>query len=225
MERKIVIATRSINAQLYEMASSFWPEEIPRERITGMDDWRDALTYLHKLLNIDADYVVNCDEDCFVFDWKEVERIITVMEREGYISAGMPDTLENCKHRNNSADVYNPFFNVFRPSKMKDVIIGTPWYANAVLIDHNPASCKFPEVFNNFFVALWWKSTRLDLVGQDHEDGISTILGIGKDATNVLHGPFALHSWYSREYMNEGPHHERINALYHEACRRRTVQG
>lgn len=210
---KIVIATRSINEDLYGMASSFWPAHIERKRITGMDDWRDALTYLHALLNIDADYVVNCDEDCFVFDWGVVEDIITHMHGYGLVHAGMPDTLAHCAHRNNGDFIHNPFFNVFAPKAAQNALLRTPWYAHAVTVGSNPPGCQHHEVFNNFFAALEEHARPLDLTGRDHADGISTELAFQR--------PFALHSWYSREYANPGEHRGRIWALYEEARSRK----
>lgn len=209
---RIVIATRSVHEDLYEKASAFWPAHIERKRITGMDDWRDALTYLHELLRIDADFVVNCDEDCFIYDWGVVEELIADMAASGICYAGMGDTVDNCHHRNNSADVHNPFFNVFAPKKVRDMLLGTPWYANAVLLGSNPPGCSYHEIFNNFFVALL-PHPGVQLLGADHRDGISTELSYGRK-------DFALHSWWSREWRNDGPHYYRIMALYKEAVQR-----
>ncbi len=208
---KVIIATRSRNAELYAKASAFWPAEIQRERITGMDTYQDALNYLHRILQLDADLVVNIDEDCFVFDWSVVDEMLKGVWNDHFSVAGMPDTKENCHHRSNSDRVLNPFFNVFHRRQCVHALENTSWYANAVVIGSNPSGCYPPEPFNNFFVALRYGMAVCDLNGKDHADGTSTELSYDDH-------PFALHSWYSREY--EGAHRTRINALHDEARRR-----
>jgi hypothetical protein len=211
---KVIIATRSRNAELYAKASAFWPAEIQRERITGMDTYQDALNYLHRILNLDADLVVNIDEDCFVFDWTVVDELVRAAWRYSTGYVGMPDTKHNCHHRSNSNRVMNPFFNIFNTNLCLKALARTPWYAHAVLTGSNPRFCFPPEPFNNLFVALKSGTTSTHVYGMDHPDGISTEL-------NYQYRPFALHSWYSREY--EGAHHERINALHDEARDRCTL--
>lgn len=211
---KVIIATRSRNAELYAKASAFWPAEIQRERITGMDTYQDALNYLHRILNLDADLVVNIDEDCFVFDWTVVDELLGWMWRFSTAYAGMPDTAANCHHRSNSSRVMNPFFNVFDPKRCLHALDTTGWYESAVRLQVNPAGCFPPEPFNNLFVALNARLGGIQLKGKDHADGTSTELYSMKK-------PFALHSWYSREY--EGAHRTRINALHDEARDRCTL--
>lgn len=211
---RIAIATRSRSEELYKLASSFWPAEIPRHRVTGMNDWKDAVHYLHHIQNIDADLVINCDEDCFVFDWAPVTDLMQVMGLYLFGYAGMPDTQGNCHHRNNSPMVHNPFFNIFNPAQVQACLLSTPGYANKVLLNTNPPGCNHPEPFNNFFAALDPHVNHLEFSGRDHADGISTELCYSET-------PFALHSWYSREF--EGTHRQRILNLYHEARRRSTL--
>lgn len=208
---RIVITTRSANEDLYAMASSFWPAHIARRRMTGFDHWRDALHYLHEILNTDADVVVNCDEDCFVHDWGQVEQLIGAMGRLGASYAGMPDTRDHHPGRNNGVFVHNPFFNVFHPRAVQQTLLDTPWYAHAVTVNSNPAGCADAEVFNNFFAALHGQLLGVDLRGRLHADGTSTVLSMNGGA------PFALHAWYSRAYTTDAATRKRIHALYAEA--------
>jgi len=210
----IVIATRSYNPLLYERASSFWPAHIPRRRMTGFDHWRDALSYLHEVLNIDADVVVNCDEDCFILDWTAVEDLIAAMVNGNHCYAGMPDTPLNHPGRNNGWFVHNPFFNVFFPHHVQRALLETPWYAHAVAVNSNPEGCAHHEVFNNFFHALYQRTSGLALQGRLHADGFSTELSMPG------HRPFALHSWYGRAYDTDPLQCARINALYESARER-----
>lgn len=210
---KIAIATRSRSELLYHRASSFWPDaaQVPRHRITGMDHWRDAIHYLHALLDIDADVVVNCDEDCFVMDWGVVERVCEAVMGPGLVMAGMPDVLEHCHHRNNAPFVHNPFFNVLRPAPIKAMLAGHPTYANQVLLNVNPPGCRFHEPFNAFFRVLFDHAAgTVPLDGRDHADGMSTWL-------SHAGVPFALHTWYSRQYEHDAVHRDRIDARFAEA--------
>lgn len=212
MTPRLAIATRSRSELLYERASSFWPpaDRVPRHRITGLHDWRDAVRYLHELLTLDADLVLNIDEDCFVYDWAEVERLVADAWANSWQLVGMPDTLEHCHHRNNCAFVHNPFFNLLRPQQLQALLLHDPGYANRVLLNHNPPECRFHEPFNQFFITLAQQAARfMSLHGQDHPDGISTTLCHTR--------PFALHTWYSRQYECDEQHRDRIDARYLEA--------
>ena len=196
---KIVIVTRSRNEELYAMASEFWPEHIERVKIQGMNNYKDALWYLVEALQIEADYIINCDEDCFIFDWSEVEDIITKMETEGIDYCGMPDSLEWCNHRNNARQVMNPFFNIFDAKRCKWVL-GNMTQKELL---SSPSVCRFDEPFNGLLYTFSKKLEALELKTVTHEDQITSIL------------PFALHTWYSREF--EGEHRQRILDRYEEA--------
>jgi len=213
---KIAIVTRSNNQVLYERASSFWPTHVPRHRLTGYDHWRDALSYLHDVQNVEADVVVNCDEDCYILHWDAVERLIQRMRDGGHSYAGMPDTQLNHPGRNNGWFVHNPFFSIFFPRAVQQCLLETPWYAHAVTVNSNPDHCPHQEVFNNFFAALNEGLLGLHLRGSLHADRFSTEL------MDLDGKPFALHSWYGRSYDTDEEQHARIDALYADAQRRST---
>lgn len=199
---KLLIATRSRNDALYAKASAFWPAHIPRHRVQDMHGWRQAADYLWGLTQLDADLVINCDEDCFVYNWSVVEELLQDMVANKVAYAGMPDDRGNCHHRNNGSFVHNPFFTVYAPARLRTVLSGPP------LAHINPPGCGVHEPFNSLYAAFRELPEAWDLRGEDHPDRISTRL---KYATR----PFALHSWYSREYT--GAHRARIDALHAEA--------
>jgi len=201
---KYTICTRSRSNELYNLASSFWGENLTK-RYVNYNNYEDALYYLLDILNEPTEYVVNIDEDCFIHKFSEVEKLIEVMERESYAYCGMPDTQSNSLHRNNSPIVHNPFFNIFDTKQCLQVV-------NSIKL--NPSDridgCQMHEPFNCLFKALSDNLSKLNLKGFEHEDGISTNLN-----------NFALHSWYSREF--EGEHRQRILRLYNEANNLRSI--
>lgn len=199
------IVTRSRSDELYEMASSFWPD-VPRKRLTGYNAYKDALSYLLDIQNEPYEYVVNIDEDCFVYDWKGFEDLMAKMP--GHTLAGMPDSLDFCQHRNNSPFVLNPFFNVFHAARVRSVILASPRFRQYAQTGFKVPGCNFHEPFNCFFEALK-KEPVLQLKTTTLEDGITTDLG------------FALHTWYSREF--EGSHRERILGVYEQANHLRSL--
>lgn len=205
-----LITTRSRSDELYAMASSFWGDA-PRKRFTGYNHYKDALRYILDILNEPYDYIINIDEDCFVYDFERMIFLLEAMEETKAIQCGMPDSLEFCPHRNNSLFVHNPFFNVFNRKKVSELLLSaTPYVTYITENDLEVEGCNFHEPFNVFFAAIK-DGLRIDLEAKQHKDGISTYLG-----------DFALHSWYSREF--ETTHRERILNIYNEANNLRSIQ-
>jgi len=204
-----LITTRSVNDELYNMASSFWGDA-PRKRFTGYNHYKDSLKYLYDILLEPYDYIINIDEDCFVYDFERMLFLIEAMEETNSIQCGMPDSFEWCSHRNNSRFVHNPFFNIFNRKKVSELLVSTtPFTTYHIENDLEVDGCNFHEPFNVFFAAIK-KGNRIELDTKQHADGISTILN-----------DFALHSWYSREY--NGEHKQRIINLYNEANNMRSI--
>jgi len=204
------IFTRSMNDQLYAMASEFWPGEIEKEQCTQFNYWEGALDFLYYILDSGCDYAIVIDEDCFVFDWEVVDYLVKKMDRifPPIEFIGMPDTIENSKHRVGPEYSFNPFFIILDIKAIKKALNWT---------SHLKIQLDAPESNEIFYPLFYWINNRFSiekLKGQDHLDGTSTILYgnyFGKDK------PFALHSWYSREFETVPEQKERILNLYNEA--------
>jgi hypothetical protein len=189
---KIKVFSRSKEGDIWDKMKEFIPSDIECVRVTGYDHWKDALHYLMDILDSDADYIVSVDVDCFIYDWHHIESIIEALEGSDNVFAGMPDTFENSKHRFGRNCHTNPFFVIFKRESCKEII--------GKLTNQQLNDC-IHEPFEGFFEALY-NHGRIDMIGQTHEDGITTILN---DAM--------IHTWYSRDPS----HGERIEARYLEA--------
>jgi glycosyltransferase involved in cell wall biosynthesis len=93
---RIVVATRSTNEELYRLSGELLRFDegdptalVPRER------WRfadiDAAAYYRELARIDADWVVNLDEDAFLLDPAALLGLLRRMAAEGFAACGVPD--------------------------------------------------------------------------------------------------------------------------------------
>jgi hypothetical protein len=207
---KIKIFTRSMNEELYQMASSFWPEEIEKERCTQFNYWEGALDFLYHVLESDCDIAIVIDEDCFIFDWDVLDHAIKRMEMVFPMTEiiGMPDTIENCHHRVGPDYSLNPFLLVFNLTQIKMALN---------LTSKLKIKLDAPESNEIFYPLFYWLNNHFSVEkfqGKDHLDNISTILEgeyFGKKK------PFALHSWYSREFETVPEQKQRILNLYNEA--------
>lgn len=218
------IFTRSRSEQLYSMMSEFLPKD-KLIRVSGFDGTEGSIEYLHYILNYpDVDWVVNIDEDCFVYNPDMIEKIIYGMKACGYDYAGMSDG-GMCPHRCHSWLVHNPFFNVFNAKKIrerlhmftKDEVNNFSYlpimdilkpYLNSSHFNHNntePFCGLFYWMAAQGFKPMFFHSYQLG----DSEKNISTIL--------VHDINFAVHTWYSRDYEIDEFHRDRINKVFEYA--------
>jgi hypothetical protein len=218
---RLAIATRSMNDLLYqasgellglEDAATF--QSFRRFRIMGTD----SLGYFRELLRLDADWVVNLDEDAFVLHPDRLIELIRHMEAGGYAVCGLPDGGVVPIRRHNPA-ACNAFFNVFDLRRVRRVwerwdrvIAAThkPEYESRIAdfarrstftFDH------FERYYGAFFALLDAGEKFLYLDADEWQDGVSTLL---KDAEGR---PLLLHCWYTRHW----------DSSYHTRQRYRTA--
>jgi hypothetical protein len=223
--------TRFNNQVLFDKMQSLCPVEVIKGE--GFNHWTDAATYLEWLIGQGDDVAMNIDIDCFITDCSVLEELVSDFKKGGYTHAGISDGGCLSGRNNISWAVMNPFFNLFAPiwilAKWNNEYIKPHWPSVrdfGFRPDFNNRKPSFiPEYeksmwepFNGIFNWLFEYGKPLWLHGDLHEDGISTIIKY-KDK------PFAIHTWYSREYGSvDGFHRERINARHDEALRNSTVQ-
>ncbi len=120
---EINIITRSKNKNLYnEMIKRFNYNYDNKIRFTNFQGFGDAATeYIYHILVNDYDWVINIDEDCFVFDEYELLMLLNYMKNNNYDYCGIPDG-GVCIHRFHNPLVMNPFFNIFNVKKIREKI-------------------------------------------------------------------------------------------------------
>lgn len=206
------IYTRSRSEDLYNKMSEFLPKD-KLVRVTGFNGYNESVEYLFHIINdCKTDYIVNIDEDCFIYDFKEVEKIIIDLEKFGLTHAGMSD-FGACPHRNFRPETHNPFFNVIKTSVAKQLV--NTYNGNYFeLVERSEETLHEP--FDLFFLHLKDRGKHYNL-GVDQFDEISTELIHNKE--------FCIHTWYSREYETDEFHNKRINEAYEYARNKWKLQN
>lgn len=215
--------TRYNNETLFKYCQSLCPYPIIKG--DGFNDWRDAATYLEWVVSHWDRVAMNIDIDCFITDHLVLDELIQDFQDGGYTYCGIPDAGALQGRSNLSWVVANPFFNLFDSYRimMEHTVVSADmdwedirrfgfmprWYHERPDWVSEYEQCMW-EPFNGFFNWLYSWGRPLFLQGDLHPDGISTIIKY-KDR------PFALHSWYSREFNHNPEQRERIINLYNEA--------
>lgn len=213
---RVLIATRSMNRELYRLEQM--TISLPYKRVRLVDTTADG--YLLKLMNLDADWVINIDEDAFVVDNQRVDALLHYCEEKdidvcGYSDGGVISI------RNHNPLVMNPFFNIihtaalrekFQPCVLKAYAVHKPEYEEKApwdLIRKHGHAYEFHyfEPYDPFFVWVSQNFNTLYLDALLHHDKYSTI-GLDHESK-----PMVIHTWYSREYNQDLFHTDRINAV------------
>jgi hypothetical protein len=215
--------TRYNNEALYTKAQSLCPYPIIKGE--GFNHWKDAATYLEWLIEQGDECAMNIDQDCFITDVSVLEELIADFKSGGYTHAGISDGGCLSGRNNISWAVMNPFFNLFASTAIlpKGMDFTKHWkdirdFGFRPDFNHFKPSfipeyeTSMHEPFNGFFNWLFEYGRPMWLHGDLHSDGISTVIKYNDK-------PFALHSWYSRQYDHDPNQKARIDKLYEEAIR------
>jgi hypothetical protein len=211
---KILVCTRQMNDELYNQSKSMF--DVDWEFVSFKD--KTAEGYLYEILTLkDVDWVINLDEDCFVFNKESILELFRYMIENKYVYCGVADG-GVINHRFHNPLVVNPFFNIFHVAKIRQEFdiekiskvrheIKYEQFTPIHLIkkDHKFEYDNF-EPFYPLFLWMIEKFKCLFLDANSYEDNISTIL---KDH---LGNEFLIHTWYARMYHHGFQDHiERIN--------------
>ena len=211
---RTVVVTRSMDDELYSLASSLFPD-LPRRRLVG----RSAEGYLEEILSIeDADWVINLDEDAFVTDMAGVLGLIDHMRAEGYDYCGVPDG-GSIDHRTNSPLVVNPFFNVFNVARIREKFVpGMDTHLDLTEVDTSACAetptqsqLQYVEPFDPLLTWLSQNFRPLFLNVETHPDGVTTTV------LSPVGGRLLMHTWYSRSFRTEIGQRRRIQARIRDA--------
>jgi hypothetical protein len=213
---RIKIYTRSMNPALYKRAMFFMDLPYPKVRLTGTT----ADGYFYKMLeDTEADWVINIDEDAFVFDLDKLKNLINYVIENDYVNCGMPDG-GVVGIRSYSPIVTNPYFNILNTKKIREqfsmaeiqsfsshpIFEPTTHPKN---LQKTSYSTEIAEPFYPFFLWISQHFKTLYLDAENHTDHYSTCL------KNHLGESFLIHTWFSRTYFFNQFHTKRINEVIH----------
>lgn len=217
---KIAVVARTYGGELYNESLKFLEElPLPFYAYTG---W-DAQGYLHAICSLEYDFVINVDEDAYVYDLQAMLDLIPFMAKEGYQYCGMPDGGVT-QTRSDNPIVQNAFFNIFDLRAIRPKLPGIRRIEKQQFQEE--WKDEFPqellrEEYNwqgqdlyypfGFWLFANFKPLYLDAENWQ-EDPICSVL------KNHEGKSFVLHTWYSRAYIkNEEPHVERIQYAIKQA--------
>jgi hypothetical protein len=216
---KIVIATRSMNRFLYRLSQK--TVSLPYKRYRLCDTTADG--YILELLKIDADWVINIDEDAFVTNEDSIMSLLQYMKDNSYEVCGFPDG-GVMKIRCHNPLIMNPFFNIFHLKSLRNkytLMVEKNYTAHkseyegktpfGVMKEGYGYEYDFYEPYYPIFLWMNQNAKCLYLSAQEHADGFSTI------ALDQNDHPFLIHTWWSRAYGTDPFHTERINNAWCEA--------
>lgn len=200
----VLIATRSTDEALYDLSGALINLPFERKRLVGLD----ADEYFYRLVELDAEWVINLDEDVFLSDPQKILGLLSFMKKSGYVCCGVPDGgVISIRYHNPL--VPNAFFcilNITEIRKRFDLEAikrtsfsdrlkqQTPFH---LLKNEAYAYDEFEPYYPFFFWILsWGKILYLDAV-QWIRDQTTTI------ATDHQKQPFLFHCWYARDYENQ----------------------
>lgn len=230
VDAPILVVTRSMNDRLYAMSDELLGLPYPRVRVTNCPGFHGATRYLFALFQTDAEWVINVDEDAFVFDPLRILALLDHMRENEYVYCGNPDG-GVCRHRFHNPVAVNPFFNIYHAARIRPKLTETP-VAQINATRHSPALERFTpeallkpgfdyafddyEPFYGFFFWLLEQDFKpLYLDSRELEDGLTTELFDHEGA------PFLWHTWFARQYDTDPKTHARIEDRFEEARRRR----
>ncbi|MCB0324282.1 MAG: glycosyltransferase [Bdellovibrionales bacterium] len=205
MER-VVIVTRSINDRLFELSGALLDPAVPRIKLTGTD----ADSYFYAFNDIDAEWIINIDEDAFVMDWPRIMKLLDHMERENIDCCGVPDG-GVIDHRFHNPISPNPYFSIHCNrnirAKFDRAAIDKSTFADD-LLPHAPSHLfkknhryefdNFEPYYKYFFWLLRTGSKLLYLdAGAWARDPVASV------TFDHERQPLLIHSWYARDFENQ----------------------
>ncbi|QJX01315.1 glycosyltransferase family protein [Frigoriglobus tundricola] len=225
---RVVVATRSLSAELYRLSGEFLtfdgPEPSHRVRVTDAG----PAEYFRRLAALDADWVINLDEDAFVLDPRGLLALVRRMEAEGYAACGVPDGGAVPIRVHNPA-ACNAFFNVFdlrrcRPAwadwdRVLRLRHRTEYERAVAPFVRGPHAYDDFEPYYGAFFALRDAGERiLSLEAETWRDGVTTLV-------RGPNGPLLLHAWYARAWVGDPATRQRYEAVVAHARAHRAGAG
>ncbi len=203
---EVVVVTRSVNDALYDLSGELLDPSIKRIKLQGTD----ADNYFYAFNDIEADWIINLDEDAFVLDWPRIMGLLEQMKENGYDICGVPDG-GVIDHRFHNPISPNPFFSIHHNKLIKekfdlkeiektvfteDLKRFTP--KGLFKENHKYEFDNFEPYYSYFFWLLKTGSRflYLDAEAWARDEVTTTVLDTEKK-------PLLLHTWFARDYDNQ----------------------
>jgi hypothetical protein len=230
-------AIRAMNPELYRRCMSFLR---PFHKKIYLKENTSADGYLGSLLDLPHEWVVNIDEDAFLFDPDAFLELLEHMIAEQNDLCGMPDGAF-CRPRNFHPLVLNPFFNIFHIPRIRRQMQAPEPASGSVeklmqRVQQVLQKAPMPEYYSldeagfepyyPFFLDLAAKDSRIlnlhaetwsedpGITWEGQKVAVATLLKNHRDKD------FLIHCWYSREYNPKDPH-SRYAAILNYALKKR----
>jgi len=203
---------------LFEITLSFLDDKWPVYVVDGSNGCYGLPALEHAVENVPARWAVLLDEDAFVLDNARLRDLVAWTAASGHAAVGVPDG-GVIPRRTHNPNALNLFFNILdleairavwnplacrrwmgRGSKMT-----RPWPPAPLLKPDVPYQFDDYEPYYCFY--FWLAEVGLStayLDAREHSDGLSVIV------LDHEGQPVAIHSWYAREFDDEGPMRTRI---------------
>jgi hypothetical protein len=127
MNSKLLFITTSLGTKWESYSQTLIELGYPSQKrilVDGTKDW-SPLNFLKVALDEDSDYTVHIDEDCFLYDPRQLHRLISFMEEcDDVVLAGTPDG--GHYHRDHNPYACNLFFLVFKTGAIRDLLAVNP---------------------------------------------------------------------------------------------------
>lgn len=196
---KVVVTTRTMHDDLLKVCVGRLGELAAHHiAMRGME----PLYYLTYILGLDADWVVNIDEDAFVVSEQSLLDLLSFMQDNNLDFCGMPDGGAISMRTHNPASM-NAFFNIFHTSVIRSRIAEfVPEEHNADNSDRVQFQFRSIYAYDNYepyYPIFFWlhksgfRPFYLLNILQD-SDGITTLVGNHKADLMLKH------TWFARDY-------------------------
>lgn len=201
---RIKIVINSNHPELFEISKSFC-DNLPFEvLLVDGSGGMYGFWYLEYIKNnLDCDWIISIDEDCFIIDTKGVLDLLQYQIDNDFSFSGMPDG-GVANHRVANPIAINTFFTIINMKKLREVDINNSSYDDDLKNFFPKELIKTDYQFNNFepYYCIFFSMLRnnnkpLYLDAYDFEmDNFSTVL---KNHNGI---DIAIHSWMSRAWGN-----------------------
>jgi len=209
--RTLVFITTSLGTKWESYSQALIARGYPNQTriiVDGTQKW-SALMFLDRALEQDSDYTIHIDEDCFLYEPKQLDNLICYLEaNDDVVFAGIPDGGHYYRVHNPCA--CNLFFVVFKTEAVRRILASNPDWKSLqfkdsyrvraglenVVLDRSRIAYDDYEPYYPFFWSILESGKRINyLDNRLDSDLFSTDVYF-----NGAKRPMARHMWYLRSW-------------------------